>query len=105
MLIILLIILIILWFFGYIQISGLTIPDLTLFSINGHPITLWNILILLVVAIIIGVLPNPFRAIASVFLVLWILAVLGILAFAGMSNIIVIAIIIGLIIYVVSGVS
>lgn len=103
MLIFLLVILIILWFFGYIQIQGLIIPDITLFVINGNPITLWNLLIFLVIAVIIGVLPNPFRAIASVFLVLWVLAVLGILAFAGLSNIIVIAIIVGLIIYLVSG--
>lgn len=103
MLVFLLIILIILWFLGYIQISGITIPNITLFSINGHPITLWSLLIFLVIGAIIGVLPNPFRAIASVFFVLWILSVLGILAFGGLSSIIVIAIILGLIVYVLSG--
>ncbi|HSX08740.1 MAG TPA: hypothetical protein VLF93_01145 [Candidatus Saccharimonadales bacterium] len=97
----LLIILIILWFLGYIQISGLSIPDTTLFAINSHPITLWNILTLLVIAAIIGILPNPFRAIASVFLILWILSVLGILAFAGLSSLLIIAIIVGLIIYII----
>jgi len=103
MLVFLLVVLILLWFFGYIQINGLAIPNITLFSINGHIITLWSLLIFLVIGTIIGVLPNPFRAIASVFFVLWILSVLGILAFAGLSSIIVIAIILGLIVYVLSG--
>jgi len=103
MLLFLLIVLAILWFFGYVQISAFAIPDMTLFAINGHSITLWNLLIFLVIAAIVGVLPNPFRAIAGVFLVLWVLAVLGIVAFAGLSSILVIAIIVGLLVYLVSG--
>lgn len=99
------VILIILWFLGYIQVSGLAIPNITLFYINAHPITLWNLLTLLVVALIVGILPNPFRAIASVFLILWILSVLGILAFAGLSSILIVAIIVGLLVYIVSGVA
>ena len=103
MLTFLVIILAILWFLGYINISGLAIPNTTLFFINAHPITLWNLLTLLVIAVIIGVLPNPFRAIASVFLVLWVLSVLGILAFAGLSSILVIALVVGLLAYIIGG--
>lgn len=102
MLIPLLAVLILLWLLGYIQISGF-LPDLTLFFINGHPITLWNVFILLVLLAIIGVLPNPFRAIGGIFLLLWILSVLGIFVFAGLSTILLIAIIVGLIVYTVSG--
>ena len=93
-------ILIVLWFLGYIHISGINIPNFILFSINGQPITLWDILILAVILWAISILPNPFRAIAGVLLILWILAVLGIFAFAGASvaSIIIIAIIIGLVI-------
>jgi hypothetical protein len=95
----LLLVLIVLWFFGYIRIDGLTIPDIILFSINGHPITLWSILILLVVSWAISILPTPFRQIVAVLLVIWILAVLGILSLTGiaLANILVIAIIIGII--------
>jgi hypothetical protein len=100
----LLIILIILWFLGYIHIDGLTIPDLVLFTVNGQPITLWNILILLVVAAVIGSLPSPFREIAGVLLILWILSVLGILAIAGLSSLLVIAFIIGLVLYLIKGI-
>jgi len=45
--------------------------------INGHPVTLFNIFILLVIGWAVGVLPPPFQAIASVLLILWVLSVLG----------------------------
>jgi hypothetical protein len=98
MVIAIVVILAILWFLGYAPISGISIPNLVLFSINNHPVTLWNILILLVVGWAIGILPRPFQAIAGILLLLWVLSVLGILAIAGLSSIIVLVIIIGLII-------
>jgi hypothetical protein len=100
MIALLLVVLIVLWFLGYIHIDGLTIPDFTLFTINGHTITFINLLTFLVISVIVGVLPSPFRQIAGVALLLWVLSVLGILAFAGLSSLIVIAIILGLIAYV-----
>jgi len=98
MLITIIIILTILWFLGYFPLSGISIPNFVLFTINNHAVTLWEILILAVISWAIGILPRPFRIIASVLLVLWVLSVLGILAIAGLSNIIVLAIIVGLII-------
>src|SRR5205823_562383 len=97
MIIAIIIILIILWFFGYVPISGISIPNLILFTINNHPVTLWEILILLVVGWAIGILPRPLQAIGSILLILWVLSVLGILAIAGLSHIIVLVIIVGLI--------
>ncbi len=101
MLKVLLIILILLWFGGYLRVSAFTIPDLVLFNINGQPITLWNVLILLVIASVIGILPGPFRGIAGVLFILWILSVLGIIAFGELSSMLVIAIIVGLILYLI----
>ncbi|MDO8503867.1 MAG: hypothetical protein Q7S60_04240 [bacterium] len=95
----LLVVLIILWFLGYLKVDGLTIPDFVLFSINGRPITLWNVLTLVVIAAVIGVLPSPFREIAGVLLILLALSTLGILAFSGLSSMLVIAIIAGLVLY------
>lgn len=92
------IILIILWILGYVPVTGISIPNLTLFTINNHAVTLWEILILGVIAWAIGILPRPFQTAASILLVLWVLSVLGILAIAGLSNIIVLVIIVGLII-------
>ncbi len=97
MLVAIIIILAILWFFGYVPVSGISIPNFVLFTINNHSVTLWEILILAVISWAIGILPRPFQAIASILLILWILSVLGILAIAGLSNIIVLVIIVGLI--------
>ncbi len=98
MLVAIVVILIILWFLGYAPITGISIPNFILFTINNHQITLWEVLILAVVAWAIGILPRPFQAVASVLLLLWVLSVLGILAIAGLSNIIVLVIIVGLIV-------
>lgn len=92
-----LIILIILWVFGYIHISGFNIPDIQLFVINNHAVTLFDLLILAVIGWTIGILPTPLRQIAGVILVIWILATLGIIGIAGLPSILVLAVIIGLI--------
>jgi hypothetical protein len=98
MLVAIVIILVILWFLGYAPISGISVPNLDLFTINNHTVTLWELLILAVIGWAIGILPRPFQAVGSVLLLLWVLSVLGILAIAGLSNIIVLVIIIGLIV-------
>ncbi len=98
MLVAIVIILIILWFLGYAPISGISIPNIDLFTINNHLVTLWEVLILAVIGWAIGILPRPFKAIASILLILWVLSVLGILAITGLANIIVLVIIVGLII-------
>lgn len=92
------VILIILWFLGYVPIATGYIPNIILFSTNNHAVTLWELLILIVVSWAIGILPRPLQAVASVLLVLWILSVLGILAIAGLPNILVLIIIVGLIV-------
>ena len=69
-----LIILIILWFLGYIRIDGLTLPDITLFTLNGQPITLISLLIFFVIVWAIGILPSPLRQIGFVILILWLLS-------------------------------
>jgi hypothetical protein len=98
MLEILVVLLILLWLTGNLHINGLTIPDFALFRLNGHVISLWDLLIFIIVLWAVGILPSPFRQIAGVLLVLWVLSVLGILAFAGLSNLLVIAIIVGIIV-------
>jgi hypothetical protein len=92
--------LIILWLLGYIHIAGLTVADFPLFAINNHTITLWELLIFFLIVWAVGILPSPLRQIAFVILVLWLLSTLGIFAIAGLSSILVIAIIVGLILSV-----
>ena len=95
---IILVLLVIALITGFIQIPGFTLPNYVLFSINGESITLLNVLIFLLILWAIGILPSPFREIAGVLFVLWLLSVLGFIAIAGLSNLLVIAIIVGIVV-------
>jgi hypothetical protein len=90
-------ILVILFLTGNIHINGFNLPNLVLFRINGQTITLVNTIIFFVILWAIGVLPSPFREIAAVLFVLWLLTVFGILAIAGLPNLLIIAIIVGIV--------
>lgn len=94
------VILAVLWFFGYIRIEGFTFPDIQLFVINGERVTLLDALILLIVMWAISILPTPFREVSGVLLILWVLAVLGVISIAGIGlpSILILAIIVGLIV-------
>lgn len=96
--------LILFWVLGYIQIPGFTFPNITLLIINGYPVTLLDLLILFLIIWAIGILPSPFQEIGLLLLILWILATIGIIAIAGFSQLIVIGVIVGLIIYLLNGV-
>lgn len=96
----LIILLVVLWYFGYVNISGITFPDIKFFTINGVDVTLWNLLVLILVIGAIYILPSPFRQIAGVLLILWVLAVIGVLSITGIGlpSILLMAIIVGLIV-------
>lgn len=94
---ILIIALLLLYFFGYIHIPGLYIPNPLLFTFGGHDVTLSTLLIFLAIMWAIEVLPSPLRQIAFVLVILWILSTLGFIAVAGLSNLLVIAILAGLV--------
>jgi hypothetical protein len=98
MLIAILLLLIVLWFLGVNPIAALDFP---LFTFRGHVIDLWDLVLFGVILWLIGILPSPFRQIAGVALVLWLLATFGILAIAGLSNIIILAVIVGLVFYII----
>jgi hypothetical protein len=100
MLELILVILVLLWLTGNLNLVGVQIPNLSLLVVNGRMITLIDLLVFLVILWAIGVLPSPIREIAGVILVLWVLSVLGFIALAGLSNILVIAVIVGLIVAV-----
>ncbi len=95
-----LIILFILWLVGY---GPLQVLHVNLFNINSHIITLWDVLIFLVLIWLIDLLPSPFRQIAVVLFIIWTIASLGFIAIPALSNLLVISIIVGLLLYVLSG--
>lgn len=103
MLFALVIALVILWLAGYIVFPGFIVPSIMLFSINGHPITLWNLLIFLVLIIIASALPSPLREIMFVVVILWVLALLGIIAAVGLPNLLLVGVIAGMIVFLIQG--
>lgn len=102
---VILVVLVILWILGYINLPNLPFSDFPLLTIAGHVITVYNVLIFVALLIVVDLLPRPFREIAGVLVILWILSFLGIIAIAGLSNLIVLAIIIGLVVYLLKGTS
>jgi hypothetical protein len=97
----LLIALVILWLLGYLTIPF--IPNMYLFTIHAHQITLWNLLTFVVLLWIVGILPRPFREISFVLLILWTLSILGIIGFIGLPSLILIAVIAGIVVYLIQG--
>lgn len=96
---IILLTLIILWLLGYLQVPAF---GSGVISLGNTAITLGDILIFLVVVWLVGILPTPFREIAAVMFLIWVLASVGIISLAGFSNVMLLAIIVGLIVYLVS---
>lgn len=92
------IILIILWLLGFVTIPGVVIPNITLFTIFNHTVTLFEALIFILILLALGLLPQILRVFVVVLVVLWVLSIFGILAVAGLSNIIFLAIVVSLII-------
>ena len=92
--------LILLWFLGYVNIPNVNIPSISLFNINNHQITAYEFAIFLLIIWSLGLLPSPFRQIFAVILFLWILSVLGFIQIAGLSSLLTIGIIVGLVVYI-----
>src|SRR5690606_10618376 len=83
MLEVIVVILVILFLTGNIRITGFDLPHIVLFNVNGQTITIVNVLMFLLILWAIGILPSPFREIAAVLFVLWVLSILGLIAVAG----------------------
>lgn len=93
---IILLIMVVLYFYGYVQIPGVTVPNPILFTLHGESISLAAVLIFLAIIWTISILPPILRIIGIILLVAWTLTELGFVVIAGLSNFIAIAVIISL---------
>src|SRR5260221_1453065 len=100
MLEIILLLLIIFWFAGY---GPLTALHITLFSLGRFHVNLWDILILLLIIWLIETLPGTLRTVVVIILLVWLFSLLGILVIPMFSNFVIIALIVGLAVYLVTG--
>ncbi len=100
MAIFLLVVLVALWLLGLIQIPGVDSLNVQLFELFGKSISLLDLPIFFALVWVLGILPSPFKQIAGVVLLLWLLSFFGLIAIAGLSNILVLVLIIGLVLHV-----
>ena len=104
MLSLILILLVVLFILGYLQIPAFPITDIILFVFLGRAISLYDLLLFGLILWIIQALPWPFRGLATLIMALWLLSFFGIIAIPGFSNILVIALIVGMIGYIFRGI-
>lgn len=90
-------ILVVLWLLGIIGIPWLARPHFPFLNILGFNFTIEKLLVIALLIWIASSLGGPFRQIVWVLVVLWILSTLGIIAIGGLSNLIVIGIVTGLV--------
>lgn len=100
---IILAVLIVLWFLGYVHLPAIPISDTSLFVLFGKTVTLYDLLIFILIFWLIDLLPGVFRTIATVLLIIWLLSFFGIIAVSGLTNVIVLVVIFSLIFYLLSG--
>lgn len=97
------VILLLLWGLGFLHIPAITFHNMVLFRLFGHAITLWELLMFVVILWAMESLSSPLRQIAFILVLLWALSILGIVAISGLSNLIIGAIIIGIILALFQG--
>ena len=92
--------LVILWVLGFVKVPWFKIPHMVLLEFNQHPITLRDFLLFILIIWIVSILPKPLRIVAGLIFVLWVLSIIGVVAVSGLPNLLVLALIIGLFLYV-----
>jgi hypothetical protein len=95
-----LVLIIVFWLLGLVQIPYI---HTVLFRLVGHAVTLQDLLLFFLIMWALGILPSPFREIGIILFLLWILSTLGIIAIAGFSHLLILAIIIGIVIAIFRG--
>ena len=96
-------ILVVLWILGIVRVPWLVMPHFPSLTILGFTLTIQNLAVMAILVWIASSLGGPFRQIVWVLVVLWILSALGIIAIGGLSNLIVVGIVVGLVLALVRG--
>lgn len=96
---IILLLLIVFWFMGYGPLAALRLP---LFYLGSFRVNLWDILIFFIIIWLIDSLPGALRSIVVIALVVWLLGFFGIIAIPALPNLVVVAVIVGLGLYLIN---
>ncbi len=103
MIVALLVLLVALWFLGFISLPMFPISNFVLFTLFGVAITLYQVIIFLIILWLIDLLPGFFKYLAGVLLLLWVLSVFGVITIINFPHIIVLTIIFGLVYFLIAG--
>ena len=76
-----------LYILGIVKIPGVTIPNYHLFTLNHHTVTLFNVLTVFVIFGVLFLLPRFMRIVVGALLIIWIIALLGIINVQGLPAI------------------
>ncbi|MCX6794113.1 MAG: hypothetical protein NTY06_03335 [Candidatus Gottesmanbacteria bacterium] len=68
---IILLLMVLLYFYGYVQIPGVTVPNPILFFIHGQTVSLAALLIFIAILWTISALPGILRIIGIILLIAW----------------------------------
>lgn len=94
-------ILVVLWLAGVVKIPWLMRPNFPTLDILGLHISLGNVLVLILLLWILSSLGGPLRQIIWAVVILWLLSALGVIAIGGLSNLLIIGIVVGLVLSIV----
>lgn len=90
-------ILVVLWLAGVVNVPWLMKPNFPSLNILGFNITIGNLLVLAILLWILSSLGGPFRQIIWALVVLWLLSALGVIAIGGLTNLLIIGVVVGLV--------
>ncbi len=99
----LIVILLLLWLGGIVRIPWLGVPHFPTISLRGYHVRLELFILAFFILWISGSLGSPLRQILWALVILWLLSFLGIVVIGGLTNLVVIALIVGLILGLVQG--
>ena len=86
-----------LWLLGIISIPWLVMPSFPVLNILGYALTIPRLLLFGLLCWLALNLGSPFRQIIWVFFVLWLLSIFGLIVVGSMVNLLLIALVVGLI--------
>lgn len=90
-------IVVVLWLLNIISVPWLTRPPYPTLNILGYTVTIETILIIGILVWIASSLGGVFGKIVWVLVVLWLLSVLGVISIGGLSNLLIIGVVVGIV--------
>lgn len=90
-------IVVVLWLLGIVNVPWLMRPHFPTLQIMGYPVTIETIIVIIALVWIASSLGGVIGKIVWVLVLLWLLSVLGVITVGGLSNLLVIGVVVGIV--------